>query len=52
MSAHSEWSTLLPASAKDSEKDFFCVCGVCVCACVMLVRHVKQFYSKRLKLLF
>lgn len=31
MSAHSEWSTLLPASAKDSEKDFFCVCGVCVC---------------------
>lgn len=26
MSAHSEWSTLLPASAKDSEKDFFCVC--------------------------
>lgn len=44
MSAHSEWPTLLPFSAKDLEKEKN---GD---VCVMLVRHVKQFYSRGLKL--
>lgn len=53
MSTRSEWSTLfacLSKSLREKKKmksiDFFS------CACVTFGRHVKQFYSKRLELLF
>lgn len=52
MSAHSEWSTLLPVSAKDSEREQNAKTFFFFFVYVTLARDVKQFYSKRLELLF